>query len=332
MNDSDNEPLRDVTNFKKVQTSKKRKTKYEGAQYGDVCPQFEPSLQKYTWLPVVSNGSRCEPVKAKECIRVLSNTCPFDSLFEIICMVVANNSSYAKQVEEMDSDIFSCAKLVIKEKLGAAFYKERARILRKLNCTTKDIKKYKRNSDKSMYNIVKINSLCNLSERAVELFSTTPSYVTTYTCQLCNSSKTENFIEAHIDLQIIKDCGIKNLSRSLELRPKKEKKCCMNIMDVNTHYGPHLLINVEIGESNQLSIFNIPRFVEVAKNIKYKIVGFVGYQGEYIPTLPGHYVGYSYVELHWLKYDDLASSKSPESVSSNSIVDPQILLYLKVTV
>lgn len=329
LNDSDSEPLIEVINFKKLQTLKRKKTKRNGPRYVDECPEFEPSLKRYTWLPLLPNGTKCGNVKENGIIYVLTNTCAFDSIFEIICMTIVNNKDYAQAVQNINAAVFDCAKIFIENKLKAISFQARARTIRTLNCTEKVVQQYKRNSDKSTYNIIKINCVCNVSELSMELFSDVPSYSVTYKCRTCKKSKEENFIVASLQFQIIKNLGIQSLNDALMLPPNERRKCCNKNMNCDVEYGPHILINVEIGSSNSLRICEIPQQIDVKQNDPYKIVGFVSYSGEYDPGFPGHYIGYCLVGNQWIEYDDLSSSDSADRVNSELIVDPQVLLYVR---
>ena len=329
--DLEKDILKVVSDFKDLQEYRnKKKPKQKGALYGEPCPQFEPTQKKITWLPILPNGGRCKNVRERSTITVLSNTCAFDSLLQLVSMAIITHEFYQPIINDVTSDIFTCAKTFIKNKIGAAVYKERARILRDSPITVKEIKQYKRQSDKLMYNIVKVNAECNISDLAHSLFSKTPSYEIKYTCTICKSRQINTYIEAHIDLPILKVSGIKNLRDALKLPPTKEKGCCNERLSINVCYGSHLLINTDIGISNEVCLHDIPKRLKVDSSIEYQVAGFVEYQGSYDPTKSGHYVGYVSVGTYWLQYDDLSSSKSPHRMDNAEKVDPHILLYVKM--
>lgn len=322
--------LREVSNFKKLQKLKQKKPKRKAARYGEVFPEFEPTLKKQgTCLPVIPNGSICPNIRVNGFTLSLSNTCAFDSVFEIVCMALANDKFYAEQTAEVDIPLFRCARLFLKDRLCAKLFRERASILRELRCTDKDISEYKMTTGETVCNIVRINSVCNVTDMALELLSGAPSYIIIYWCNICKLSKTDTFIDARIHLQIIKDEGIQHLKEALDFSSNAKKRCCDQDMTFTYHYSPHILISVEVGSSNKIPICDIPSSVEVNGDLNYKMAGFVGYQGDYNTSSVGHYVGYANVGSYWLKYDDSASAKLPERISNSSLVDPQILLFVK---
>ena len=115
---NDNDTLSDVSNFKEFQVLKKKETpKREGARYAEPCPQFEPSLHKYTSLPILQNVLKCKNIREIASTTIVSNTSVFDSIGQIISMTIENNEFYRQQVEEKECDIFSWAKLFIKKKI-----------------------------------------------------------------------------------------------------------------------------------------------------------------------------------------------------------------------
>lgn len=330
----DNDIRKDISNFKELQIclEKNKTKKQKGAQYGEYCPQFEPSFNYYTYLPILRNGSCCKNVREHSVLTVVSNSCAIDSLVSIISMVILTDEYYKMLSNELEVDIFSLAKMYIEYKLSADVYNERARILRNSSATIKEVKQYEKDlkRSKSTISIVTINALCNITELTNNLFSAAPSYSIFYTCPLCNKIIEDTFILTHVDLQVIRNCGISNLLRALRISQRKGKICCSEIMDQRIVYGPHLLISVEVGRKNETRICDIPELLKLEEETEYKIAGFVNYSGSYDVLIPGHYTGYVVAGKTWLLYDDLSSSKLTQKIVDNEkIVDPHVLLYTK---
>ena len=128
---------------------------------------------------------------------------------------------------------------------------------------------------------------------------------------------------------MIKTNGISDLQQALEIvEGNKTRKCCGENQRLNTHYGPHLIIDVQLGLRKSTKFSDMPPCITVNENTQYQIAGLVTYQGTYDSTTVGHYVGYAVVGTNWLKYDDTSSSSTPDSINDHAIeIDPHLLLY-----
>lgn len=85
---------------------------------------------------------------------IVTNTCGFDSLCQILSTSLVNNEAYNNALLETSSKLISCVKVFKKEGLNAHFYRERAKILCNLNQLKPDIRQ---NS------IIKVSAISNIA-------------------------------------------------------------------------------------------------------------------------------------------------------------------------
>ena len=140
-------------------------------------------------------------------------------------MAIANNDVYRNKVADIESGIYSCAKILIKEKLCAKVFEERALILRNCDTVVKEVTQQRR-SDKTVYTIIKIDSVCNTLQLVLSLFASTPSYTVDIMCTLCDKKTTRSFVVAHVDLNIIRNFGVQCLKDALQSPSQIIEKCC----------------------------------------------------------------------------------------------------------
>ena len=163
----------------------------------------------------------------------------------------------------------------------------------------------------------------------LSFFSTAPSYTVDITCSVCGSSKTKIRTVANTNSNRIKAKGIKDLQEALDVdKVNKTRKCCGENRRLNINYGPHLLIDVQLGFPKPTKFSDIPPYIMVNEQRRYQIAGIVAYQGGYESSTVVHYVGYAFVETNWQKYDDTSSSNTPDLMNDHKIqIDPLFLFY-----
>jgi len=118
-------------------------------RYADACPNFDATSDKYITLPAIPNANYCRNVKNKKVTLIVTNTCGFDSLCQILSTSIVNNEAYNKALLETPSKLISCAKILIKQGLTAQFFRERAKILCNFDQLKPDVKN---NSIIKLYN------------------------------------------------------------------------------------------------------------------------------------------------------------------------------------
>lgn len=221
-------------------------------------------------------------------------------------------------------------RIFLKERLCAKFFKKRFEILRSLRCTQTTTSEYANDYGTPLCNISQVNSVCNVTDLALELFADVPSYTLKYSCNECNLSTIDASILARIHLQKIVDSGLSSLIDALDFRNDFRKECCGRSMISTQSYNPHLLISVDTGLYRVTPISDISDTVIVPGGPAYKMAGFVAYYGDYENTSIGHYTAFVKVGCQWIKYDDTSTNKSPERVDESTTVDPQLLFYTKI--
>lgn len=143
----------------------------------DTCRNFDITSDKYVTLPIIPNGNYCKRIKNGKVTLIVTNTCGFDSLCQILSSSLANNEIYSNAVIKTLSKLIACAKILIKKELNAHFFRERAKILCNLDQLKSDIKK---NS------IIKVSAVSNIANLTTWLLEDVPSFTEINTCGTCN--------------------------------------------------------------------------------------------------------------------------------------------------
>jgi len=140
-NGSTNNDSTELTELQAEQNWRNKNIKRQPiCRYADACPNFDATSDKYITLPVIPNANYCKNVKNGKVTLIVTNTCGFDSLCQILSTSLINNEAYNNALLETSSRLISCAKVFIKEGLSAHFFRERAKILCDLNQLKPDIK------------------------------------------------------------------------------------------------------------------------------------------------------------------------------------------------
>lgn len=75
-------------------------------RYEDPFPQFDPTLKYATKLPIIVNANLCKNVSNNDTTFVISNTCGFDSICQILAQSMKNNELYKKKKQMMLVTLF----------------------------------------------------------------------------------------------------------------------------------------------------------------------------------------------------------------------------------
>jgi len=75
-------------------------------------------------LLAIPNRNYCKNIKNGKITLIVTNTCGFDSLCQILSASLVNNKAYNNALLETSSKLILCAKVLIKEGLKAHFFKE----------------------------------------------------------------------------------------------------------------------------------------------------------------------------------------------------------------
>lgn len=93
-------------------------------------PPFDPTLNVQLYIHANVNGIYCKNVSYDGKMFVLSNTCAFDSICQILAIAITNNLQYKTEiVSNMNVPIINTALILIEKGLKTEFYTERAKLL-----------------------------------------------------------------------------------------------------------------------------------------------------------------------------------------------------------
>lgn len=107
-----------------------------------------------------------------------------------------NNKVYNDALLETSSKLISCSTVLVKEGLGAHFFRERAKILCNFNQLKPDIKQ---NS------IIKVSAISNIANLITWLLEDVPNFTEMNMCDMCNHVKiSRNVLYININYTIIR--------------------------------------------------------------------------------------------------------------------------------
>jgi len=156
-----------TTNEQEVPIKKRAKPSYL-----DKCPEWDYLKNiKSSNLPLISNGSKCKPIKRGQSMMTVQETCAFDSLLQLVASGIATHAAYRNAVESSSDSIIRLAISLLEDgRILSKHYNERASILQNLPLFRDSVKSYTRN-------IKRLNANCNVAHLADNLFLNEPNYV-----------------------------------------------------------------------------------------------------------------------------------------------------------
>lgn len=76
-------------------------------RYADACPNFDATRDKHVTLSVIPNANYCKNVRNGKVTLIVTNTCGFDSLCQILSTSLVNNEAYNNALLETSSKLIS---------------------------------------------------------------------------------------------------------------------------------------------------------------------------------------------------------------------------------
>jgi len=170
-----------IENWKGLGEPEKKKKK---VNYVDKDPSVlyynENSRTKSQVIGILRNGNCSDlmPIKIDGTSYSLLNTCPFDSVFQILCTAYVDNSEYAQFINsKIEEDLmFKTVAHAIRDGINAQTYIRRGTLLKSLH-KPKQCSEY----------LVTINCATTVGYIIKELFKCYPSYEEEITCTSCKT-------------------------------------------------------------------------------------------------------------------------------------------------
>ncbi|CAL1672755.1 unnamed protein product [Lasius platythorax] len=287
--------------------------------YADACPNLDAISDKHVTLPAIPNANYCKNVKNGKVTLIVTNTCGFDSLCQILFISLVNNEAYNNALLETSSKFISCAKVFVKEGLSAHFFRERAKILCNLNQLKPDIRQ---NS------IIKVSAISNIANLTTWLLEDVPSFTEMNTCDTCNRVIIRrNVLYININYTIIREKGMRFLQEALNEGLNMHRICCGKPQQSNIMYGPHLIMETEYGDQRSTMLSEYPVELCVTCDNRYILSGVIAYEGSNDVASVGHYIAYTKTGRKWLYYDDNSRKGKSGVVDEQTLVKGHVCIY-----
>lgn len=178
------------------------------------------------------------PIKIDGISYSLSNTCPFDSVFQIICTAYVDNTEYTQFInsEIKENLMFNTVSRAIRDGINAQTYIRRSTILKSLHQPIQH----------SEY-LVNVNCATTVSFIIKELFKCYPSYEEEITCGYCKTYYTRKHITILADLptdklDFLEDKVKQILSNEMIIC----NKCNSNTCNKEINVGKQLFIETSV--------------------------------------------------------------------------------------
>lgn len=251
---------------------------------------------------------------------IVTNTCGFDTLCQILSVSLANNEAYNNALLETSSKLIICAKVLIKEGLSAHFFRERAKILCNLDQLKPDIRPS---------SIIKVSAISNIANLTTWLLDDVPSFTKINTCDTCNRVIIrKNVSYTNINYTTISEKGMQFLQKALNEEINVHRICCGNSQKSNIIYGPHLIIETECGDQRLVMLSEYPVELHVTKDNKYTLSGIIAYKGNNDVASVGHYIAYVKTGRKWIYYDDNSRKGKSGVIDERTLVKGHICIYI----
>lgn len=263
------------------------------ARYTKACPNFDSSnIEKYTSLPLLPNGNLRKSVMIKPHTFIVKNTCGFDSVCQIVAMVVCNNPTYRESVVGQ-TGIYTCIDILIKKGLVAKVFTERANLLRTCPKLRQEV----------YGNAITVYGDSSITQMIEQLFANVPSRTIRRTCPTCKIETVDRRVFLDVNYNPLTSVGIKALDQAVAFGRYDPPQCCGLLGVQGIEYGPHLFVDVDTGRGTNAALCDVPRNLTVNAT-QYKLAGVIEYQGPNLVDSLGHYIAYCWTGSPWLKYND----------------------------
>ena len=305
------------------------------------------TLMKHTHIV---NGNLLGPVTYENLQISARNTCPIDSIYELIIFALLRNNSMANlfnnSFDVVDSlNIFKTMVYYIASECSIdVIYYERLRVMLQVQ---------EKNNFDSTNNI--LNCACNVSRLFSILINSTCNNVRKLTCYNCNNTLEEPLSVVTLGWLNIICNGISSLEEELSSCLKDRKVFCSKCktteailsceinnfiaLDVEDSYRDDIIKvlkkNPKYGHISSKSfrkfIFEIPKTIKI-NDKNYILMGFINFSGSNANNSIAHYCCYNYLgNKMWELHDDLLKNKVKEfnEDEHQKNVSIALLLYVK---
>lgn len=273
-------------------------------------------------IDLLLNGNICELIVERRCQFVVTNTCGFDSVMQILA-VACRHKKFENFVTSTKTPTFSFLRLFLENGSSVKVYKSRAYILKEI--------KYFVNTDSDVPGRISIDACSNISNLCEYVFHRDWSVMEQFTCDICKKKKTFTKVLAPINIDIINRHTFKHLEEALQNGGLSTRRCCGKSFELVITYGSHIFIECEVNRS--ISVEEFPQYVQLIDR-RYALAGLVMYKNDShdyhnaINSL-GHYTAWVKRSNHWVEFDDLIK-KSPLSIKFLNEKTPRLCVYVEI--
>lgn len=328
-----------VTNIQKPRTRKRKNylTPDPTILYAN---EFSRARTRIIGLMKNGNLDNLLSVKISDSYYLFRNTCPFDSVMQVLFVCYADSSEYAKFVDEQNYVIFQMIRNAVRDGITVQTYRKRAHIFIDLQKTSQD--PIFRAIDLPNENHVEFNCASTAFVLIERLLADHPSSRSTRNCRECLYNTERKFASVSVTLptdtlQFFQDCLIARLS---PLKDSACWKCEKKSFDEELAIEKHLFLEISTVLTDETrdahldictNLSDIPTEIELpALPTMYKLRGaisFIAPNSKHMNAV-GHYVAYCYryEEKTWELHDDLRSEIRPARPST-CIPRCQFLIY-----
>lgn len=324
-------------NWRNIQKgSRKRKSVYLTPNCEILLRNID-SRAKTKVIGLIKNGSRSNlmSVKFKNCNYVLSNTCAFDTIVQILAEAYCDSTLYAKYVKQKtdESTLWQLIFCLLRDGVTVQTYKKRVEILSNLY------------SGESMVNgIIYLSVEQSIDTMLNVLLKNYESVKIREKCSLCKFERSEK--KSFLTLCVTEKIPTKIQLTSLINKEIKQlctnTKCqfCYGTIEVTVIFEEHLFFNMinlnnttdAIFTDTRIVLSHIPKYISTPQ-FEYSLRG-LGTTPDYQQIATsyktiGHYHAHAYrnpIDL-WQMYDD--TKEKVQTVNKNTKVNLQILMYSK---
>jgi len=236
------------------------------------------------------------PIKIDGISYTLLNTCPFDSVFQILCTAYVDNTEYAQFINsKLEEDLmFKTVSRAIRDGINAQTYTRRATLLKSLHQPIQC----------SEY-LVTINCATTVCYIIKELFKSYPSYEEELTCTNCKTFNIKKHTTILADLptntlDFLEDMVKQMLSNETIICNKCRSFTCSK----NINVGKQLFIETSMPYETarkqndnfdiSVTLETIPKKIKIDEDKHYTLRGVISF----IPPISkshlaiGHYISY----------------------------------------
>lgn len=258
------------------------------AKYFQPCPNIHinNSLQTIKKGVLLKNGLRCSPVK-QENIRLakqksttltiqLQNTCPFDSIAQLLLTTALDWTNFEIHIKNSDIEMLKFISTFMKNGTNKNTLQKRAQLLRSIYPlqTTFRIQ--------NISSMVKIDAWDDISSLWTKLMSLQPTLLRLKECSKCSLADTINLPIISPNWETIEKFGFKSLQDALSFHcGTKNIPCsisgCDGRLTVSQRLNHHIFIELDIRDTSNrkktktCTLKDLPVFMELGDtNYRYE--------------------------------------------------------------